>query len=306
VGFLTNGAFAKTEQDVQDFISQCRFLPTKKQVVRLLISCDKFHQTQKATPLENIINIISVLEKDRPAGFEYVIRAVYDPVDDTFDKVLVELQQKGIIPDNVLKHKVEIPLEYVGRAKTRIGGFDPELKQENYFTNTGLLTQGYVTVTGKVVLCENWVGEELLPFGNIKNETLVEIEDNLNSFKILKLFCIWPKKFFFYPFRKYLDLQNFCLDLSCGKIKNAYYLRDKAVKILRMKEKQFDFSAELKEARQVYSNTHKLPIADCLDIIERYGDLSDVFYLRELSNKTTDIAVLQKILMMFKNTYSVN
>ncbi|GBR73025.1 putative radical SAM protein [Candidatus Termititenax aidoneus] len=301
IGVNTNCFWAVSEKAVEGFIKKVASWQNNDQRLTLSISCDRFHQEQEAsTPVKNIVNLIAVLERE---GLDYDIQSIYTENDTVFESVLTALRERNVPVDNVKKRRRVLPLEYIGRAAQLSHKTDFAAEYNCAFLNKNPEILLFVTAGGQAVFAENFVGDKLLPFGNIKNQSLADIENEMNSCKILKLIRLWPKKFFFYPFRKYLDLQDFCCDLSDGKIKNAFYVRDKVTEILQIKEKQFDMSDKLQAARRIYSGVNELPEQECLDIIERYGDLSDVFYLRELNGKIT---TEQKIQTILATTFSMS
>jgi hypothetical protein len=166
----------------------------------------------------------------------------------------------------------------------------------------------YAAVSGEAILYENWVGDRIYPLGNVKKQTLPEIITNLNQQRLLKLYHFYPRKYFFYPFRKYLDLQKLFPDLDlpgADQIYNPVFLRSEAAELLQIKQKQFDRTTELCAARQIYKGDNTIPMTNCLDIIERYGDLSDVFALRMLLNRINDRKIKRKIQETLATTYSV-
>ncbi|MDR2428440.1 MAG: radical SAM protein [Candidatus Margulisbacteria bacterium] len=308
VGIITNGFWAKSEQAVRDFVCRFQKLLRGGQFIKLVVSCDRFHQTQPATPRQNIINVVSVLETDRPRGFDYDLQSVEYSKDNTFAEVLRCLEKQGIETGRVKLKQRTVPLEYsVGRAKKlSVVENNPYAKRGSALSDNEPKVKLFITVSGDAVLYENFVGEKILPVGNIKNLTLADLEDKLNSNRLLKLLHFQPLKFFFYPFRKYLDIQNFCVELSNGKIQNMFYARDKVAEVLQVKEKRFDKSPELKKARKIY--TQKMNAAQtlaCLRVIEDYGDLADSFFLRELVQKSEDKLLKQKISSLLQTAYSL-
>jgi organic radical activating enzyme len=308
VGIVTNGFWAESEYSVRDFVNCFQPLLRGGQYIKLEISCDGFHQTQEATPLRNIINIISVLEKEHPLGFDYAVQSVAITRDDTFKKLLACLRKRKVDVNNVKQKRRIVPLEYsVGRAKTL-----PDKKVLPYIKAAAKITESspnvslYITASGAAVFCENFVGEKILPLGSIRGCTLTDIENNLNQKRLLKLLHFQPLKFFFYPFRKYLNIQDFCAELSAGKIKNMFYVRDKAAEILQIKQKQFDKSGELTKARQIYTGRFKASrVCASLKTIELYGDLSDVFNLKKLQKHIANPRLQKYIQHLLNTLYSL-
>jgi organic radical activating enzyme len=307
----TNAFWADSLQAVREFIACIQPFISNGLTLRLGISCDKFHQSQKATPLQHVVNIITVLESDY-AGFDYMVQSVSSPADDTFQRVLALLQKQRpeISITTVQKKQYYIPILYsAGRAKT--------LSQQGDYLDpyngpiscllpfaAYLPQELFITVSGQVVLLENWVGDEILSLGNIKECSLVKIEAALNNSKLLKLLFFQPVKYFLYPFRKYLELQDLVASVQKGKVKNQWFLKNIVASLLQTREKEFDFSCELQEARRIYSTVLPMDfVLLALDTIECYGDFSDIAALCHLLVITTENLVREKIQNLLAGTY---
>jgi organic radical activating enzyme len=303
----TNAFWAVSEQAVQSFVDKFVSLLREKQNIKLAISCDKFHQEQRPTPLKHIVNLLTVLDKNSE-WFDYEIQSV-DTIDDgTFSDLL------NVLPEHVAqaclhKHKM-FPLEYsIGRAKKMLPGAElhvcPQDKNTIKIFAEVDEVRIYVTATGECVLYENWVGDKILSLGNARNVSLKKIENVLNSSKFFKLLHFQPVKYFFYPFRKYLDLRKLTIDISAGKIRDFYFLRDAVAELMQIKEKQFDRSADLALARAVYLDKFAENKAlRCLDVIGHYGDFTDTFALRYLLSRTNDEKIKQKVEELLATIYS--
>ncbi|MDR1997805.1 MAG: radical SAM protein [Candidatus Margulisbacteria bacterium] len=306
----TNGFWAESRQAVRELVRRFQPLLGPRQQLSLSVSCDTFHQSQRPTPARNIANIVLELCRE-PAGFGYELQSVRMSGDTTFAGVLALIQEEdAAAPLDLIRQKQRfVPLECsVGRAKKlRLAGPDPYAESALLMLNGSPNILLFISAAGDGFLYENWLGEQILPCGNIKQMSLVELEQQLNRQRLLKLLHFQPKKYFFYPFRKYLDLQKLSAEIAGGKIKNTFFLRDYIVKLLQTTAKQFDKSADLKKARQIYSRACRADKAlAALAVIEAYGDLSDVFQLRELRGRTADTSVKQKISALLEQTYSLS
>jgi organic radical activating enzyme len=296
---VTNGFWAKSRDTVQKFIDKFRPLLKERQNIVFFISCDEFHQSQKATPLANVANLIAVGEENTDKFF-YQIQSVWTKDDQTVFKLYDLLAEQYGLQGKITEIKEKqyyVPLEYIGRGAALPREATPcpyELSAGHELPNVAV----FVAVSGDCVLYDNWVGGKILPFGNIQTDNLAVVENNLNDKKILKLIHFYPPKYFFYPFRKYLNEAEF----TGGESDRGRMLR-----FLRVKEKQLDRSAELEQARKLYAGQlDEIAALEALDMIENYGDLSDVFYLKELLQKNLDRDIKQKIQIVLNEVYSPN
>jgi hypothetical protein len=305
----TNAFWATSEQAVRSFVE--RFVPLLRdtQSIKLAVSCDKFHQKQELTPLRNIACLLKVLVACQ-RGFDYEIQSVEDAGDNTFADLL-NLMPEHVAQKCLHKHKVFALERSVGRAK----GLPPDESLNPYLGEYTINSFSdidqeairiFITATGDVVLYENWVGDKIASWGNIKNDSLEAIDKKLNSSKFFKLLHSQPIKYFFYPFRKYLNIQKLAQDVAESKIKNRYFLRDAVAGLMQVQEKQFDKTRELNQARMVYLNKFDTEQAlACLQVISLYGDFTDRFSLKYLENITENIQVKQMIRQLLSTVYSL-
>lgn len=311
VAVTTNAFWATSKQAVQKFVEYCLPLLKGSQKFYVGISWDKFHREYGVTPIQNVVNLIEVLEKYN-AWFDYEVRSVDIVGDKSFTELLALLPEQ-IAQECKRRHDL-FPLELaVGRVKDispdeaisvypdDINNTGPIIYAHNVCAGRATL---FIAVTGDVVLDENLIGDKILPVGNIKDITLEEIEKKLNQSKFFKLLYFLPLQYFFYPFRKYLDLQELPAKIANAKIRNTALIREEVSRVLQAKGKQFDRSAELRQARAVYLD--KLNSAQAekyLSVIEHYGDLSDVFYLRHLVANTQNEQIKQKAQQLLNGVY---
>ncbi|MDR2428441.1 MAG: radical SAM protein [Candidatus Margulisbacteria bacterium] len=297
----TNAFWAYSLEAAEKTISQLKRLGKGGKTVRLALSCDRFHQEQKATPLINIVNALAVLEREKLEG--YRIHSVESRGDNTLAKVFGDLRKHNpnISLEKVRQRTTILPLEKAaGRAKILTEqGADPYAR----FTLVNSEIIFCVSVTGEVFFYETFIGNEIMPLGNVYKQNITEILKNMNRQKLLKLLHFQPLKFFFYPFRKYVDIQKITQELSAGKIRNFFFLRNLASDLLQKRQKQFDFSQKLQLARRIYTGQCEIDPA-ALKTIECYGDLSDLFPLHELKRKITNTRLKQKIQNLLMTTYA--
>jgi pyruvate-formate lyase-activating enzyme len=307
IGVITNGFWGKSEQDVLDFVDY--FLPLLQNSGRLMlaISCDVFHQTQVSTPLQNIINIISILTRLNLSNLSYKVFAIKGFSENILSKLYAE------IPVHVNKAHVQnkvkyIALEYfVGRAKFTQSNTTVPFHNINW--NYRVTTQQgqfiFVTASGSAVLYENFCGDEIIPVGNIKELSLKNIEQKLNENLLLKLLQFQAFKYFIYPFRKYLDIYRLFVQVDSSQIRIQGTIRDLIARILLIEEKEFDKSPLLNKAREIYygdlDKTEE--IINSLNIIDKYGDLSDVFCLKHMLNYITDRKIEKRVIQLLSTTY---
>jgi hypothetical protein len=163
----------------------------------------------------------------------------------------------------------------------------------------------HINALGDVFLNDGFLSSNVCAFGNIYSDSLSAIENNLNENKLLKLFHFQPLKYFFYPWRKYVDLEKFCVEFSAGKILNGFYVIELVLGLLQRSAKQFDKSAELAAARRIYTEqfSPEQTLA-YLTIIESYGDLSDISRLRDLLDRVKTPAARAKIQTLLQTIYS--
>jgi MoaA/NifB/PqqE/SkfB family radical SAM enzyme len=306
VSVNTNAFWAKSQRAVEDFCDYFITFVTEKHTINLDISCDYFHQSQKATPLQNIVNLISVLAK-RPK-YEYNIQSVITSQDNTFTEMLLLLhQQQPTLDIEIIRQKQKaVPLEQsVGRAKQLPTPLLYRSLEADDFLDHPSRTTLFITSHGDVVLYENWVGDSIYSLGNVKEQSLVKIIQNLHKQKMLKFMSFIPVRYFFYPFRKYLNLEQVGVIFPSKIIGRP---RDAVARLMQITEKQFDKSVKLEQARRVYYETlDTAKSLDCLDIIDRYGDFLDVFALRYLLRQgCVDIVIKQKISELLGTTYKYN
>jgi hypothetical protein len=122
---------------------------------------------------------------------------------------------------------------------------------------------------------------------------------------MLKILLFLPPKYLFFPFRKYIDVQGLAEDIASGKIRSFYFIRDQVARILQIKQKQFDKSGELNQARGVYLDKLTTNSAlSHLNIINDYGDITDALALKHLKDKTGNEIIRQKCEELLMTTYS--
>jgi hypothetical protein len=307
----TNAFGAETPQVVRDFIGGLKplLLATGTNLV-LFVSCDKFHQEQKATPLKNIVNFILALEDECAAGatpVSYIIVSTKARADTTIDELLGVLRKKIPTKISLVIKKINfVPIEgSVGRAKTLSRTDINYAPQYNSLVDLSPEITIYISADGNIFFSENWIGDNIYPLGNIGEMSLAETEKTLSSQRLLKLMHFQPAKYFFYPFRKYVDILENVNSIASGYLKNTAIIRDQMAGLLQIVGKQFDKSAELAQARQIYARQPDRQTAqESLSVIEMYGDLSDNFYLKKLLRQTTNTVLQQDIQALLNTTYS--
>lgn len=307
----TNAFWAKSPQVVRDFIHKLKplLLATGTNLV-LFVSCDKFHQEQEATPLENIVNLILALEEESAAEttpVSYVLVSAKARVDTTIDELLGILRKKIPAKLGALIKKINfVPVEgSVGRAKAISRADLNYAPQYNALVDLSGEITIYISADGSIFFSENWIGDNIYPLGNIKEMSLPEVEKALSGQRLLKLMHFQPAKYFFYPFRKYVDILETVNSIASGYLKNTAIIRDRIAGLMQITEKQFDKSAELARARQIYICQPDTQTArENLRAIELYGDLADLFYLKKLLRQTTDTVLQQDIQRLLSATYA--
>ncbi|MDR1113788.1 MAG: radical SAM protein [Candidatus Margulisbacteria bacterium] len=307
----TNAFWVSSPQVARDFINKLKPLLAAAGVdLVFFISCDKFHQQQPATPLENVVNFILALEEESAAGatpVSYNIVSVKAREDTTIDELFSVLRKK--IPDrisSIIKKINFVPIENsVGRAKTISSAEINYAPQGNALADLSQDITIYISAAGNIVFSENWIGDNIFPLGNIKEMSLPEAEKILSGQRLFKLLQLHPAKYFFYPFRKYVDVLEITNSIASGQLKNTMIIRDRIAGLMQITEKQFDKSAELSQARQIYVEQPDLQTArKNLHSIDLYGDLADRFYLKNLLRQTTDAVLRQDIQALLDTTYS--
>jgi MoaA/NifB/PqqE/SkfB family radical SAM enzyme len=299
----TNAFWAVSEQAVREVLAKFKALNTSRAQIKIEVSCDGFHQEQKATPAQKIVNALAAFEKAEYAYWRmYTVKTQNDA---TFEQVLALLaaQNPGLDLDKIREKQRCLPLEAAaGRAKTII---DPDTRPYEYFYMPRAEIIFCVSVAGEVFLYETFVGDKIFPLGSVAQESIADVLENLNKQRLLKLLHFQPLKFFFYPFRKYVDIQKTVAEIADGKTENFFFIRNFSSELLQIKKAQFDKSKELQEARGIYfQSLPPVQTLKYLEVIERYGDLSDVFYLRDLLAKTEDAAIRDKLQSLLAAAYS--
>jgi MoaA/NifB/PqqE/SkfB family radical SAM enzyme len=308
---ITNGYWAKSEKIVWDFLK--RFAPligNKK--LSLEISCDKFHQAEDPATLQNVANLVAVFEtQDEIKHLEYRLLDAQEPGDDqrALENLLALLKQSHpeLPAEKIRQNYRPGPVAYgVGRAKLLPRRYANPLSEivpdiAKHLPQVPLM----ITPSGNTVLHEFFVGDELLPCGNVRDFSLSEIVANMNNNRLLKLFRFLPLKFFFFPFRKYVDIRAFTQDLAAGLITNYFYSIEYVLEMLQLRKKQFDKSAELKAARAVYmEKMNQAQALACLQTIADYGDLSDIDHLEHLGKCSPDSSVRERAQKLLDTLFS--
>jgi organic radical activating enzyme len=309
---ITNGCWAKSEKIVWNFLK--RFAPLiggKK--FSLEISCDKFHQAADPATLQNVANLVAVFEaQNEVEHLEYRLLDAQEPGDgqQALEALLVLLKQTHpeLSAEKIRRNYRPGPVAYgAGRAKSLPRRYaDPLAEIAPDIAKHSPQVPLLITPSGNTVLHEFFVGDELLSCGNVRKFSLSEILTNMNNNRLLKLFHFLPLKFFFFPFRKYADIQTFTRDLTFGRITNYFYSIEYVLEMLQLKKKQFDKSPELDAARTVYDRV--LPVDQALaslKVIEDYGDLSDVDRLECLSKDSPSHLVRHRTQELLKTWFSL-
>ncbi|MDR2410854.1 MAG: radical SAM protein [Bacteroidales bacterium] len=308
---VTNAFWAGTQQAACNILDCLNHLIEKYQMkISLLISCDKFHQEQKATPLQNIINCIKALMRKNML-IDYVIQSVKIEENSVLKNLLyLAKDQIGEMSIREIESAwKEVPLEYaVGRAKMLIPQdlclTDNQQCLDEYPWVENPNTMLFVTVSGEVVLCESWTGEKIFVLGNLLERHLEEIVQNLNKQNFLKLLYFYPRKYFVYPFRKYLDFRRW-REWNYRNVPGVF--NDLVARLMQVKDAQFNKLTDLQYARRVYIAEYSVSQSlESLNTIEQYGDILDVWCLEKMLLKTKNEKIYNKVQELLANTFAYN
>ncbi|MDR2410024.1 MAG: radical SAM protein [Bacteroidales bacterium] len=310
IEIVTNAFWAKTEKMAVDFVNHFKPLIGAEQFFNLVVSCDRFHQAQEAAPLQNLVNLAAALMHYGSPRFRFIVHKMDNIEDTTYAELLNLIQEQSLGFESKFINYQECRLRYsTGRGRL----LSSHLKESPYanipfeFSSRKPAKRIHINAIGDVFLNDGFLSSNICSFGNICRDSLSDVENNLNSNRLLRLFHFHPLKYFFYPWRKYVDLEKFCIEFSDDKIRNGFYVMELILGLLQRTTKQFDRLAKLTEARRIYVKQFNVDqMATYLAIIEHYGDLLDIPKLRNLLERSKTQAVRAKIQVLLNTTYSYN
>lgn len=226
----SNGFWGTTVAEVAAKLSGINKMKPEDLYFQLIISCDGFHQSQPATPIDKVANVLKGVMGIDSDHFIALVHSCNIANDNTLES-LFPLLKPQIVPNAIKLQKlkegetvtfyhkgkqpvismVNGPIDLsVGKAKElspEIRGTKPLGKDEVYNNRDPILRDIlYVDVEGEVFLDSHNIGDRNFPIGNIHSASLRNIMDKVNSDLMVRALYTMPFKYFLFPFRKYLDL----------------------------------------------------------------------------------------------------
>jgi hypothetical protein len=285
----TNGFWGRSLPEAAAKIAAINGLKPEELFFRFILSCDKFHQSQPATPLNNVANIAQAVIDLNNDHFTALAHGCNLVTDRTLDGLLPLLsprqtlspRQQAILDSGYsvhFHHKREEPLLSlmngpvdlsVGRAKTLAPELraSPALEKDEVYCQPEPITHDtlYADVAGAVFVNSHNIGDKIFPLGSLARGSLAGIIKEANRDLLVKALYTLPYKYFLFPFRKYLDLNSLL-----ARSHSAYELFN----YLYLAEASRDKREELRNARAALQAGGKLN-PESLLTIRQYGDVTD-------------------------------
>jgi hypothetical protein len=285
----TNGFWGTTAAEASAKLAGINGMKSSQLYFELILSCDWFHQSQPATPIENIANILKAAIEINDDHFVTLVHSCNLANDGTLNG-LFPLLAPHITPDahKLAKldtgHSVDFyfkgnhplvsivngPVDLsVGKAKDlapELRGSEP-LKKDEVFRDPRPIFDDrlYVDVEGDIFLNSHNIGGKIFPIGNIVDSPLASVIKTAKNDPMIRALQTMPFRHVLFPFRKYLDIDPILEQShSIFELFNRLYLAE-AVR---------DKKEELQHARSELQRGG-LTNSDVLLPIRLYGDLTD-------------------------------
>lgn len=319
----TNCFWAKTEEFASERIRQLLVGKPEDKGLQLIVSADGLHQGFKATPLDQVANVINAALKLKDPSLRLLIYSLSLREDSTLDQLL-SLLPPDIHPpaqaafasgDSVtlasgntstLLVGVSGPLNLTaGRAKAlspALRASSPLTRREIYDSREGLFSNGalYVSVELDTFLDSHHVGEGLFPFGKIEHTSLEDVISEIQADPLARLTRGLPPRHLLFPFRKHFPAG--ALEKIIGESHSIYELFNR---LYLCGPTGHDLSGKLSLARQhlLRRGLSSSDLSAALAVIRELGDLTDAEMLETMLLDTSrspqerwEIAFVYKVL----------